>query len=152
MRAGYVAGCGTVGLRRTRRSRGCRGAIIAIQPGINIAWRGLRYGPDRSAMRSVASVPDPTVAKRYQPPGRADEHPGRRALVRHSYLVAHRLWIGEYGAMQTPSGSPDWLDVYTAAERPELWEKVRAEGLFQGVWPAYNHHGNNTGRYFGALY
>lgn len=60
--------------------------------------------------------------------------------------------LRHYDGMQAPPGSPDWLDVHTAAERPELWEKVASEGLFHGVWPAYNHHGNHTGRYFSALY
>jgi hypothetical protein len=41
------------------------------------------------------------------------------------------------------------IDVFTAEERPELWERARS--LFEGVWPEYNNHGNHTGRYFGAL-
>jgi GNAT superfamily N-acetyltransferase len=41
------------------------------------------------------------------------------------------------------------IDVVTAAERPDLWERART--LFQGVWPEYNMHGNDTAAYFGAL-
>ena len=41
------------------------------------------------------------------------------------------------------------IDVFTAEERPELWEDARS--LFGGVWPEYNNHGNHTGKYFGAL-
>jgi GNAT superfamily N-acetyltransferase len=29
---------------------------------------------------------------------------------------------------------------------------LRAEDCFRSVWPEYNHHGNHSGRYFGALY
>lgn len=53
--------------------------------------------------------------------------------------------------MDAPPGAPEWLATYTAGERPELWDEVRSAGLFNGVWPAYNHHGNNSGRYFSAL-
>jgi GNAT superfamily N-acetyltransferase len=53
--------------------------------------------------------------------------------------------------MQIPPGAPEWLAVYTAAEQPGLWDKIRSERLFNDVWPAYNHHGNNSGRYFSAL-
>jgi hypothetical protein len=54
--------------------------------------------------------------------------------------------------MEPPSGCPRWLAVYTAAERPELWEQVRGEDLFSGVWPEYNLHGNHTPGYFGVLF
>jgi hypothetical protein len=47
----------------------------------------------------------------------------------------------------SPSGSA--IEVFTAEERPDLWEQSRS--VFQGVWPEYNNHGNHTGRYFGAL-
>lgn len=40
----------------------------------------------------------------------------------------------------------------TAAERPDLWEAARANEQFVSVWPEYNHHGNHSARYFGALY
>lgn len=53
--------------------------------------------------------------------------------------------------MQTPKGAPEWLESYTAAERPELWERVATAGLFAHVWPEYNHHGNVAARYFGTL-
>ncbi|MGH9057339.1 MAG: GNAT family N-acetyltransferase [Acidimicrobiales bacterium] len=42
------------------------------------------------------------------------------------------------------------VDVYTAEERPELWET--AQTLFRDVWPEYNNHGNDTPTYFGALF
>jgi GNAT superfamily N-acetyltransferase len=54
--------------------------------------------------------------------------------------------------VQAPSGAPDWLAVFTAEERPDLWATARNESLFDDVWPVYNMHGNNTGRYFGALF
>jgi hypothetical protein len=53
--------------------------------------------------------------------------------------------------MQVPPDCPDWLEVSTAAERPEVWERARGPGVFEDLWPEYNHHGNNTARYFGAL-
>jgi GNAT superfamily N-acetyltransferase len=42
------------------------------------------------------------------------------------------------------------LVAFTAEERPDLWEDARS--LFQDVWPEYNNHGNESGRYFGALF
>jgi hypothetical protein len=54
--------------------------------------------------------------------------------------------------VQAPSGAPDWLEAFTAAERPDLWAQARDDGLFNGLWPVYNQHGNHTGRYFGALF
>lgn len=53
--------------------------------------------------------------------------------------------------MEVP-GSPEWVTVVTAAERPDLWESVGATEQFVSVWPEYNHHGNHSARYFGALY
>jgi hypothetical protein len=53
--------------------------------------------------------------------------------------------------MERPAGSPDWLEVCTAAERPDLWERAR-HGLFDDVWPEYNLHGNAAPLYFGALF
>ena len=51
--------------------------------------------------------------------------------------------------MQGPllrAGSP--IEVFTADERPDLWER----GLvLSNVWPEYNGHGNHTAAYFGAL-
>ena len=44
----------------------------------------------------------------------------------------------------------DPIQVFTAEERPDLWERARS--LFTGVWPEYNMHGNHTARYFSALY
>ncbi|HLI01844.1 MAG TPA: hypothetical protein VKV06_13745 [Acidimicrobiales bacterium] len=51
--------------------------------------------------------------------------------------------------MRAPANAPDWLEVFTAAERPDLWEATR--GAFLGVWPEYNLHGDHTGSYFSAL-
>jgi hypothetical protein len=53
--------------------------------------------------------------------------------------------------MESPSGSPEWLSVHTAAERPDLWEQVRSEQLFRDVWPEYNQHGNHAAAYSGVL-
>ena len=47
--------------------------------------------------------------------------------------------------------APPWLSAVTAEDRPDLWELVNTQHLFDGVWPEYNHHGNHAGRYFGAL-
>ena len=46
-----------------------------------------------------------------------------------------------------PTGSS--LIAYTAQERPDLWEDARS--LFGGLWPEYNLHANDSGKYFGAL-
>lgn len=54
--------------------------------------------------------------------------------------------------MKPPRGAPEWLGVCTAAERPDLWQRVREDGVFRDVWPEYNMHGNHTQSYFGALY
>lgn len=54
--------------------------------------------------------------------------------------------------VKPPPESPDWLRVDTAAESPELWARVRDEGVFRHVWPEYNQHGNHTDAYFGVLF
>jgi hypothetical protein len=41
------------------------------------------------------------------------------------------------------------LELWTAKERPELWETARS--LFSDVWPEYNLHGNHTSSIFRAL-
>jgi hypothetical protein len=46
--------------------------------------------------------------------------------------------------------SADAIEVFTAGQRPDLWERSRT--LFGTVWPEYNMHGNHTGKYFGSLY
>ena len=46
--------------------------------------------------------------------------------------------------MKPPQGSPEWLEVVTAAEHPDLWERARREGFLDLVWPEYNHHGNDS--------
>lgn len=43
--------------------------------------------------------------------------------------------------MKPPWGSPEWIEVVTAAEHPDLWERARREGFLDRVWPEYNHHG-----------
>jgi hypothetical protein len=53
--------------------------------------------------------------------------------------------------MESPKGSPEWLEVFTAAERPDLWERARQEEVLDRVWPEYNHHGNDSPATFRAL-
>ena len=53
--------------------------------------------------------------------------------------------------MKPPRESQAWLEVVTAAERPDLWERARQEGRLDRVWPEYNHHGNSSPATFGAL-
>lgn len=53
--------------------------------------------------------------------------------------------------MQPPEGAPPWLGVFTAEERPDLWEQARADGTFEMLWPEYNNHGTHAATYFGAL-
>ena len=53
--------------------------------------------------------------------------------------------------MEVPGGAPSWLDVFTAEERPELWEHARTERTFEALWPEYNLHGTHAALYFGAL-
>ncbi|MCL2582058.1 MAG: hypothetical protein FWE35_06345 [Streptosporangiales bacterium] len=54
--------------------------------------------------------------------------------------------------MRTSPEAPEWLAAYTAAERPDLWEKAVQDNVFEGVWPKYNLFGNQAARYFGELY
>lgn len=54
--------------------------------------------------------------------------------------------------MQAPRSAPRGVELFTAAERPDLWQSVRSDHRFRQVWPEYNHHGNHSGKYFGALY
>lgn len=56
------------------------------------------------------------------------------------------------GVMEVPPGAPEWLEIFTAAERPDLWESAESKGLFDGVWPVFNLHGNHTGRYRSILF
>jgi GNAT superfamily N-acetyltransferase len=42
--------------------------------------------------------------------------------------------------MEPPPESPEWLKVVTAAERPDLWESVRRQHLFDVVWPAHANY------------
>ena len=53
--------------------------------------------------------------------------------------------------MQVPDGAPPWLQVFTAEERPDLWEQARTERLFEALWPEYNLHGTHSALYFGDL-
>jgi hypothetical protein len=53
--------------------------------------------------------------------------------------------------MEAPHGAPPWLEVFTAEERPDLWERARNERTFEGLWPEYNLHGTHAAEYFGAL-
>jgi len=68
-----------------------------------------------------------------------------------------RLFLGkppivgtQSSGMEVLAGAPDWAKVFTAAERPDLWSS--SQGRFHHLWPEYNHHGNHSGRYFGALF
>lgn len=54
--------------------------------------------------------------------------------------------------METPPGAPEWLAVHSAAEREDLWAAAGADLRFHQIWPEYNHHGNHSGAYFGALF
>jgi hypothetical protein len=53
--------------------------------------------------------------------------------------------------MEAPDGAPSWLEVVTAEERPNLWERVRVGRVFDELWPEYNLHGANAELYFGNL-
>ena len=53
--------------------------------------------------------------------------------------------------MRAPSSAPDWVRMFTAEERPDLYKHVLAENTFGSVWPEYNNHGNHTSRYFSQL-
>jgi hypothetical protein len=54
--------------------------------------------------------------------------------------------------VQAPEGAPEWLEVATAAERPDLWSRANGSEAFAGLWPKYNLHGNHSGQYFGELF
>src|SRR5262249_46041026 len=45
--------------------------------------------------------------------------------------------------MERPASAPAWVDVLTAAERPDLW--LDCERDFGAMWPEYNGHGNLAG-------
>jgi len=53
--------------------------------------------------------------------------------------------------VEAPDGAPPWLQVFTAEERPDLWERARTERLFEALWPEYNLHGAHAALYFGSL-
>lgn len=54
-------------------------------------------------------------------------------------------------AVEAPDGAPPWLEVFTAEERPDLWERAGVERLFEALWPEYNLHGTHSAGYFGEL-
>jgi GNAT superfamily N-acetyltransferase len=62
-----------------------------------------------------------------------------------------RRRVRENEAVQAPDGVPPWLQVFTAEERPDLWERARTERLFEALWPEYNLHGTHSALYFGDL-
>lgn len=68
--------------------------------------------------------------------------------------AGHRCGVhrcaGKMAAMEGVSLLDPSIDVFTAEERPDLWEAART--LFRDVWPEYNHHGTNTPVYFGSLF
>jgi GNAT superfamily N-acetyltransferase len=53
--------------------------------------------------------------------------------------------------MDGPPATPQWAEVVTAAERPDLWLAAADDDTFRWVWPEYNQHGNNTA-YFATLF
>lgn len=55
-------------------------------------------------------------------------------------------------AVELPSSAPTWVEVFTAAERPDLWTAVESENRFASAWPEYNGHGNHIANCFGDLY
>lgn len=59
--------------------------------------------------------------------------------------------VCDHASMDPPEGTPAWLEVHTAAERPDLWEQCRTEHAFDQIWPEYNLHGTHAAQYFGAL-
>jgi GNAT superfamily N-acetyltransferase len=59
---------------------------------------------------------------------------------------------GRIGGVEVPAGAPRWAKVFTAGERPDLWSASQSEDRFRSLWPEYNHHGNHSGSYFGALF
>jgi hypothetical protein len=54
--------------------------------------------------------------------------------------------MGLVEGVSLPPGSS--IEVFTADERPDLWDDAQS---LRGVWPEYNHHGNN-GSYFATLF
>lgn len=70
---------------------------------------------------------------------------------RNDYSEQQRGVVCHHHVVQVLTGAPEWLDAFTAAERPDLWDAVREGQLFRDVWPEYNQHGNLTPRYFGQL-
>ena len=53
--------------------------------------------------------------------------------------------------MEAPDGAPAWVEIVTAEERPDLWERARTERSFDDLWPDYNMHGTHASLYFGDL-
>jgi GNAT superfamily N-acetyltransferase len=54
--------------------------------------------------------------------------------------------------VELDASMPDGIEVVTAAERPDLWTAAESDDRFAALWPEYNHHGNDAGLYFGALF
>jgi GNAT superfamily N-acetyltransferase len=65
--------------------------------------------------------------------------------------VATSTRLRENVPMEAPHGAPSWLEVVTAEERPDMWERVRTGRMFDELWPEYNLHGTNAASYFGDL-
>jgi hypothetical protein len=51
--------------------------------------------------------------------------------------------------VQQPANGPPWVEVFTAAERTDLW--LGCDEYFGSLWPVYNGHGNHVGKYFSVL-
>jgi hypothetical protein len=65
-------------------------------------------------------------------------------------LGRHRC-VCETDSMEAPEGAPRWLEVFTAEQRPDLWERAQTERVFDKLWPEYNLHGTHASQYFGPL-
>ena len=80
------------------------------------------------------------------------QHYWRPGCIRIRGSVHGACALGDHCRVDAPPGGPAWLEVLTAEERPDLWERVQRDGLFHDLWPEYNHHGNHTPEYFGTLF
>ena len=52
--------------------------------------------------------------------------------------------------MERPASAAAWVEVCTAAERPDLWRG--SEQHFGRLWPEYNGHGEHAARYLGVAF
>ena len=115
------------------------------EPQPSTSPRSHRHEPERLP-------PDQTVTSQWRITRRGvtNQH---RAVSKHSWSPVS-VAVAEEGAsmasVEQPPNAPAWLAAVTAEDRPDLWELVNTQHLFDGLWPEYNHHGNHAGRYFGG--